>query len=145
MSQVHFATTAFYLCCLNTEKYRYFFLFVNHIKECPTCIKGINEYRTVCPTGFHLGKKVLVYVYKEYGEIYSTYNRDVNNEIVWLELDNTITNIQRIVQMLEVKVMYNISYMYISRHDLPKQKPPSLLVESRYSERVYKYKKCTIC
>jgi hypothetical protein len=145
VSQVRFATTPFYSRFPNAEEYRCFFPFVNHVEECPTCIKGINERRAVCPTGFHLGKKVLVHVYEECGEIYSTYDRDVNNEIVRLELDDTITDVRRIAQMLDVKVMYNIPYTSIGRHDPPEQKPPSLLVRSRCSERVRKHKKCTFC
>ncbi len=145
VSQVRFATTAFYSRCPNAEEYRCFFPFVNHVEECPTCIKGINERRAVCPTGFHLGKKVLVHVYEECGEIYSTYDRDVNNEIVRLELDDTITDVRRIAQMLDVKVIYNISHTSIGRHDPFDQKPPSLLVKSRYSERVRMHKRCTFC
>lgn len=113
---MRFATTVFYSRCPNAEEYRCFFPFVNHVEECPTCIKGVNERRAVCPTGFHLGKKVLVHVYEECGEIYSTYNRDINNEIVRLELDDTITDVRRIAQMLDVKVMYNNSYMLSRFH-----------------------------
>jgi hypothetical protein len=92
--------------------------------------------------GFHLGKKVLVHVYEECGEIYSTYDRDVNNEIVRLELDDTITDVRRIAQILDVKVMYTIPpYTSIGRHDPFEQKPPSPLVKSRNSERVRMRKK----
>jgi hypothetical protein len=129
VSQVRFATTAFYLRCPNAEEYRYFFSFVHYIDEYPTCIKGINERRAICPTGFYIGKKVLVHIYEKYGEIYSTYDRDVKDKFVRLELDDTITDIRRIVQLLAVKVMYNMPYTSISRHNPPEQKPLFLLVK----------------
>jgi hypothetical protein len=142
VAQVRFATVAFYSRSPNAEEYRCFFPFVNHVEECPTCTEGVNQRKVVCPMGFHLGKKVLVHVYEECGEIYSTYDRDVNNEIVRLELDDTITDVRRIAQILDVKVMYTIPpYTSIGRHDPFEQKPPSVLVKSRYSERVRMHKK----
>jgi DNA-directed RNA polymerase alpha subunit len=76
---------------------------VNHVEECTTCIEGIDTRRTaICPLGFHLGKKVLVHVYQERGELYSTFDRDVNNDIVRLELDDTISDVRRIAQLLEI-------------------------------------------
>lgn len=142
VSRVRFATAAFYSRCPNAEEYRCFFPFVNHVEECPTCIEGIDQRRAVCPMGFHLGKKVLVHVYEECGEIYSTYDWDVNNEIVRLELDDTITDVRRIAQMLDIKVMYSIPpYPSVSRHDQCGQTPPSLSAKSRYSERIHMHKK----
>jgi hypothetical protein len=142
VTQVRFATSAFYSRCPNAEEYRCFFPFVDHVEECPTCIEGINQRQALCPMGFHLGKKVLVHVYEECGEIYSTYDRDVNNEIVRLELGDSITDVRRIAQILDVKVMYSIPpYPSISRHDQSGQKPPSLSVKSRYSERIRMHKR----
>lgn len=108
-TQVRFATAAIYSRPPNAEEYRCFFPFVNHVEDCPTCIKGIsNQCTAICSLGFHLGKKVLIHVYEKCGQIYSTYDRDVNNEIVRLELDDTIKDVRRIAQILEMKIMYSI-------------------------------------
>lgn len=143
VTQVRFATAPSYSRPPNAEEYRCFFPFVNHVEECPTCIEGISNRRTaICSMGFHLGKKVLIHVYEECGEIYSTYDRDVNNEIVRLELDDTINDVRRIAQILDIKVRYSIPpYTSMGRHDTSEQKPPSLLVKSRYSERIRLHKK----
>jgi hypothetical protein len=92
--------------------------------------------------GFHLGKKILVHVYHEGGELYSTFDRDVNDEIVRLELDNTTSDVRRLAELLEIKVMYNIpSYTFVGQHAMAGQDLPSQSVKSRYSERTRLQKK----
>jgi hypothetical protein len=107
--RVRFAKKPSYSRPPNAEEYRYFIPFVNHVEECPTCIEGIDTRRTsICPLGLHLGKKVLTLVYQDRGELYSTFDRDINNDLVRLELDDTISDVRRIAELLEIKVMYSV-------------------------------------
>jgi hypothetical protein len=118
--EVRFATKAFYSRPPNAEEYRCFIPFVDHVEACTTCIDGIRtQVNTICCTGFHLGKKILVHVYQEGGELYSSFDWDVNNETVRLELDNTISDVRRLAELPEIKVMYNIpSYTFEGRHGM---------------------------
>lgn len=40
------------------------------------------------------------------GELYSTFDRDVNNKVVRLEVDKKMGDVRRISQLLELKVMH---------------------------------------
>lgn len=127
LPRVRFTKAIFYSRYPNAEEYRCFFPFVNHVEECPRCIQGINGRQALCRIGFHLGKKVLVHIYEERGEIYSTYDRDVNNQIVRLELCNSIINVRRVAQILDVKFVYNVPHNPSrSRQDQSIERLPSL-------------------
>lgn len=105
--RVRFAGRLFYSRPLNAEEHQRFTSFVDHVKGCPTCIKGIDTRSArVCLLGLHLGKMVLALVHYVSGELYSAFEWDVNNESVRLEIDSRMGDVKRIAKLLELKVMY---------------------------------------
>lgn len=104
--RVRFARRLFYSRPLNAEEHRRFTSFVDHVKGCPTCIKGIDTRSArVCLLGLHLGKTVLALVHYVSGELYSAFEWDVNDESVRLEVDNRMGDVKCIAKLLELKVM----------------------------------------
>lgn len=53
-----------------------------------------------------MGKRVLALVHYDCGELYSIFDRDVNSEIVRLEVDKRMGDVRRISQLLELKVIH---------------------------------------
>ena len=104
--RVRFAGRLYYSRPLYAEEYQRFASFVDHVKGCPICIKGIDTRSArLCRLGLHLGKTVLALVHYISGELYSAFEWDVNNESVRLEVDNGMGDVKRIAKLLELKVM----------------------------------------
>lgn len=104
--RVRFAGRLFYSRPLHAEEYQHFSSFVDHVKGCSSCIKGIDTRSSrLCRLGLHLGKMALVLVHYNSGELYSAFDWNVNNDSVRLEVDHKMGDVKRIAKLLELNVI----------------------------------------
>lgn len=104
--RVRFAGRLFYSRPLHAEEYQRFSSFVDHVKGCPSCVKGIDTRSSrLCRLGLHLGKLALVLVHYNSGELYSAFDWDVNNDSVRLEVDHKLGDVKRIAKLLQLEVI----------------------------------------
>ena len=87
------------------QELRSFRPFVDHVDKCQICIDGLEQRRTpICRIGHHLGKVILTQIYFDEGDIYSSFDWDINSESVRLELDHTLEDIRHLAEIYELRI-----------------------------------------
>lgn len=92
------------------QELRSFGPFIDHVDTCQICIDGLEERRTpICRIGHYLGKAILTQIYYDEGDVYSSFDWDVNRESVRLELGPTLEDIRHLAEIYELRIEMSFS------------------------------------